>query len=46
MEFELYLDDLKPEKQKELLKFYNVETAEEGNYDVIPIVILSDLEGE
>ena len=38
----IYWDDLKPEKQQELLEAW----GDNGNYDVIPIVSLPEYEGE
>lgn len=35
--FEIYINDLIKEKQEELIEFLG---GENGNYDVIPIVIL------
>ncbi len=37
---EVYINDLKPKKQKELLEFLELETAEDGNLDVVPIAII------
>jgi len=39
-EFELYLDDLKPAVRKRLLKFLGLKSAEEGNLDVFPLVVI------
>ena len=35
--FEIYIQDLLPEKQMELIKFLG---GENGNYDVFPLVIV------
>ena len=35
-EIEIYWDDLKPEKQKEILE----ALGENGNYDVFPLAVL------
>jgi len=40
-EFSIYIDDLKPEIQKEVLSFMGLETAKDGNYDVFPIFVLT-----
>ena len=39
-EFEIYINDLVEEKQKELLNFLGIKSIEEGNYDVFPISIV------
>jgi hypothetical protein len=39
-EFEIMFDDLNEDAKKRLLDFYNLETPEEGNLDVMPIIIL------
>lgn len=39
---EIYFNDLKEEAQKEVLKFYGYESAEEGNFDIQPLFILED----
>lgn len=38
--FEIYLRDLTPEKQREVLDFFELDSAEDGNYDVFPIATL------
>lgn len=38
---EIYFDDLNEEAQKKFLKAMGIETSDEGNYDVIPIAIVS-----
>jgi hypothetical protein len=35
--FEIFINDLKEEKQKELLEFLGLKDAKEGNFDVFPI---------
>ncbi|MCW3134548.1 MAG: hypothetical protein N2V78_09500 [Methanophagales archaeon] len=35
--FSIYIDDLKPEVQKEVLSFMGLD----GNYDVFPIFVLT-----
>lgn len=35
--FEIFINDLKPEKQKELIEFLN---GENGNYDIFPLAII------
>lgn len=40
MNFEIYFNDLNEETKKELLKFYNLKKAEDGNFDNCPIAIL------
>ena len=42
----IMLDDLNDEAQKEVLKFYGYETAEEGNLDVVPLFVLETDERE
>jgi len=48
--FELYFSDLTPEAQARFLAVCGIESAAEGNYDVLPIVSLplenNDEEGE
>jgi len=36
----IYFNDLKLKKQKEVLKFFCLDSAEQGNYDIIPLFIL------
>lgn len=40
MEFEIFLHDLKPEIQKQFLETAGIESAEEGNYDVVPVAVI------
>ena len=40
------LEDLKPEIQTEVLEFLGLKDAKEGNYDVIPLFMLAESEGE
>lgn len=40
----IMIEDLKPEKQTELLDFFGFKTAQEGNYDVLPLFILTDIQ--
>ena len=40
-QFEIYIQDLKPEIQEELIEFLG---GENGNYDVIPIVTIDQYE--
>lgn len=35
--FEIYFEDLKPEVQKEFLKFYKIKDQYQMNWDVFPI---------
>lgn len=35
MSVEIYIDDLKPEIQKQVLEELGLESAEDGNYDII-----------
>lgn len=37
--FEIYFQDLTPDKQQELFEFFG---GENGNYDVIPLVTLEE----
>lgn len=41
---EIYIFDLKEEIQKEVLKLYGYESAEDGNFDTIPLTILENNE--
>jgi hypothetical protein len=36
----IMLEDLNSKTQKEVLKFYDYETAAEGNLDVVPLFVL------
>ena len=40
-EFEIYLRDLKPSVQREVLRFFKLKSAEEGNFDVMPLFMLT-----
>lgn len=37
MSVEIYIDDLKPEIQKQVLEELGLESSEDGNYDIIPL---------
>lgn len=37
MSIEIYIDDLKPEIQKQVLEELGLESAEDGNYDIFPL---------
>ena len=37
MSVEIYIDDLKPEIQKQVLEELGLESAKDGNYDIIPL---------
>jgi hypothetical protein len=39
-EFEIYVEDLKPETQKTLLKFLGCRTGSDGNLDVFPVAVI------
>ena len=39
---EIFFHDLKEEAQDRVLQFYNIESAEDGNYDVIPLAVLTN----
>jgi len=39
-QFGIYFDDLIPEVQKQLLKFYQLENEIDGNFDIIPLFLL------
>ena len=39
--FDIFFEDLVPEKQKEILKFLNIETPQDGNCDVFPLTVIS-----
>lgn len=43
---EIYLDDLKPEVQKQVLLALGLKSASEGNYDVFPLFVLEISENE
>ena len=38
--FELYFSDLTPEAQTRVLEFYQIESQEDMNWDVVPLVTL------
>lgn len=40
MNVEIYLDDLKPEMQKEVLDHLGIGDAKEGNYDIFPLFVI------
>ncbi len=40
-DLEIYFDDLNEDSQKEFLKAMGMENSNEGNYDVVPIAIIS-----
>ena len=40
MEIDIYLDDLKPEVQKRVLRELGLKSAKDGNYDVFPLLTL------
>lgn len=40
MEIDIYLDDLKPEVQKRVLRELGLKSAKDGNYDVFPLFTL------
>lgn len=37
LKVEIFIDDLKPNVQKELLKAMNLNSPEEGNLDIFPL---------
>ncbi len=39
-DFEIFFSDLTEEAQKQFLDFVNLKSADEGNYDVMPITIV------
>ena len=41
-EFSIYFSDLNEEAQEELLEFYEIESPEEMNWDVVPISVIED----
>ena len=43
-ELEIYLDDLTPKAQKEVLEFLGLKSAEEGNLDVLPVAVIPKAE--
>lgn len=40
---EIMFDDLESKAQQEVLEFYNYDSPEEGNLDVVPIFILEKI---
>lgn len=44
MSVEIYLDDLKPEVQKEVLDLLGIKDAKEGNYDIVPLFTVLEAE--
>lgn len=44
--FEIFFDDFKEEVQKQLLEFYEIKEAAEGNFDAIPLAFLEVETGE
>ena len=43
---EIFFEDLKPKKQKELLEAFGINSPEEANWDVTPLAILIPPESE
>ena len=39
-QFNIYFEDLNEQTQQEVLKFYRLESAEEGNLNLSPLCIL------
>ena len=39
-EVEIYFDDLRKEKQKELLQAFGIKSPEDLNWDVFPVAIV------
>ena len=37
MSVEIYIDELKPDIQRQVLEELGLDTAEDGNYDIIPL---------
>lgn len=40
---EIMFRDLNPDKQQELLHYLGLNSLLEGNYDVVPLFVLSDI---
>lgn len=40
----IMLNDLKPEKQAEILKFLGLKSPEEGCYEAVPLFIITDIQ--
>lgn len=40
MNIEIYLDDLKPEVQEQVLHALGIASAQDGNYDALPLFTL------
>lgn len=40
----IMLDDLKPNKQKELLDFFRIKSVQEAGYDILPLFVISDIQ--
>lgn len=38
---EVFLDDLVPEKQKEVLRLLGLDTPEDGNLDTFPLAVIT-----
>ena len=40
MSVEIYISDLKPEIQEQVLAELNLKSAEDGNYDLFPLFVV------
>lgn len=43
MYMEIMFNDLRPEKQIEVLEFLGLDDPQERNYDVIPLFVITDI---
>jgi len=44
--FEIYLEDLRPDVQKELLDFFEMFDKSQGNFTIFPIAVIPEPEEE
>jgi len=44
--YEIMIDDLKDDVRANVLKFLGLKTAEEGNFDVVPIAVIPKPEAD
>lgn len=42
--YRVFLDDLKPEVKRQVLDFLGLSEPKEGNYDVVPLFVLTKLQ--
>ena len=46
LNFEIFFDDLKPEAQQELLETFGLSSADEMNWETLPIAVIDIEEDE